>query len=230
MGCSFTQNHFTQKLSNWELQLFTWQIMLRCPLDGSNVEQLQQVLSYFWQALDWNLKLPRGGSHGDVESLRSHFQEYFIGLSWILCLVSLPCWYLTLSIATLHLLELLRTWTTVELSMVWALHESLSTPSIKFLKIASSSSQWSSNVMGPFVFWSLMSCMMIFLFSLDKIIELSLIHLEFWSGNGCFACNTFHVQYVFNVRMELVLTFEWRKFYINALGAKLILAPLDMPK
>ena len=45
--------------------------------------------------------------------------------------VSLPPWYLTLSTATLHMLKLLRAWRLVDLSIVWALDESLSTLNIK---------------------------------------------------------------------------------------------------
>ena len=39
-----------------------------------------------------------------------------------------------------------------------------------------------------------------------------------YSGVGCFAYSTFHVQYVFNACLKVVWRFEQRAFYIGSLS------------
>ena len=67
----------------------------------------------------------------------------------LLCLVSFPPWYLTVSMVTLHLLKLLRAWRIVKLIVVWALDESLSPPSTKLLNIAT----WPLVQRGLIILW-----------------------------------------------------------------------------
>ena len=53
---------------------------------------------------------------------------------------------------------------------------------------------------------------------------------DFYLGVGSIAYNTFHNWEVFVACLELVCRFKRRTFYIGSLRAKLILAPLGMPK
>lgn len=112
----------------WALNVSSWIFCLAFNgVDGLHVGLL-------CLALDQN---PHGGTLGIVEISCSPFLVLkpmdiaaIFGLSWMfLYLISCPLRYLTLSKSTLHLLKLF--------SLVQALDESLATPSIELLKIAS---------------------------------------------------------------------------------------------
>ena len=78
---------------------------------GPNIKQ------YPWGSL----RMSRGSNSHFVGPNRMNFQAFF-GLScMLLCVVSFPLWYLALSMATVHLLRLLKAWKLVKLSIVWAL-------------------------------------------------------------------------------------------------------------
>ena len=65
--------------------------------------------------------------------------KHFVGCHVCFSLFSIvsPPWFLTLTMTTLHLLKLLRDWTLVKLSLVWALDESLSYPSSELPRTSS---------------------------------------------------------------------------------------------
>ena len=107
-------NHFLQ------YEILCHKVQGSYPVPKSDVEQLLiEILSYL--------------HHWKPNSLACH-ECFFVPLSYY------P-WHLMLSIATLHLLRLARAWKLVKLSIVWALNESLWTPSIKLLKFVSLTSK-----------------------------------------------------------------------------------------
>ena len=133
----FTQVCFTLELFTWEFEPFIGLIMLRWCLDGSHVEGLRQSLGML------KIELSFCGPVGN--GLLS-----ILWLSWmLLCLVSSPPWYLTLSLATSQLLKLLRAWRLVQLPIVWYLDQSLSIPSIKAPKLQAQALNLSFCVDGP---------------------------------------------------------------------------------
>lgn len=129
--------HTCSLKSTWRLrfQLESLNILLCLECFNGCMWRQRQALGPNIKQYPWgSLRMSRGSNSHFVGPKPMDFQAFF-GLSRILlCVVPLPLWYLALSMATLHLLRLLKTWKLVKLSIVWALDKA-------FQLQASSSSQ-----------------------------------------------------------------------------------------